>query len=278
MSIKREPRLYPNKTPGRTYDQAGRCDLIAECSGTWEGVTLEGIILLDWKSSKEPKDPKGYAEWPLQISGYREGATQSDVIEVPITGGATVRLHKLTGRPTIYDCSDSFDRDIMAFGHLVRYYKTAYSGDYQKGVPSVTTILGLLAKPSLIPWAANWVCDYVIMKAEEHYKQFGNLADIKQIKEWAEESKKNYRKVSGDAADIGKAAHKLIELDLKNKELPNMNQQPEAVANAFNAYLQFKEAMNLKPLAVEFKIYGTLRQSCGPHQNFIIGVRIMSMV
>jgi hypothetical protein len=255
VTIKREPRLY-DKPKTKTADFAGRCDILAECSGEWNGVWLEGLKVLDWKSSKEPADDSGYAEWPLQVSGYIKGTIQTYPKYYP-DGGAIIRLDKETGIPTIYDYSDIWKDRLLRFEHLVRYYGETYREDLEKGIPSVTTILGILAKPALIQWAANCSRDWILEQLEEYLENEWPI-EPDTVRQWANEAPRNFRKVSKVATDIGKEAHRLIELDLKGKELPKMCHVLPQVENAFEAYLKFKEAVNLKPIMVEYKLYGTL--------------------
>jgi hypothetical protein len=260
MSIKREPRIYPVSKPA---DWAGRLDIIAECEGEWEGAVLSGNYVLDWKSSKKPATADGYPEWKLQVSTYLagaviQGATESD------SGCAVIRLDKFDGTPSIYDYSSGWQESYVAFGHLLRYYRTAYPKDFDKGVPSVTTILGLLAKPALIQWAANCSRDWILDRVAEHCKPFldgGGEPHITlaNVTEWAEEAPKNFRKVGKVATDIGTEVHKYIEIDLKKKDTKiNWNHVCIATEKAYEAYLKFKKAVQLKPKHIELKVVGKL--------------------
>lgn len=248
MTIKREPRLYKGQG-----DWAGRVDVLAECCGEWEGVRLDGLYVLDYKSSKEPSSPTGYDEWPLQIAGYIAGTIQTYPKVYP-TGGAMVRLDKETGLPQIYDYTDIWKEALVRFEYLARYYRETYSDDLRRGIPSVTTILNILSKPALIQWAANMACEYIISQADDLPEWQGITATT--VKMWAEDAKKNYRRVSSKAANIGVEVHRLVELDSKGKPLPKMEHVSPAVENGYEAYCLFREAVNLKPLKIEYNIYG----------------------
>jgi hypothetical protein len=258
MSIKKEPRLYdPLKT--RKADYAGRVDLLAECSGRWEQVVLDGIYVLDWKSSKEPQDAeRGYDEWPMQLGGYFNGTAQDSSIKEYLTGAAMVRLDKLTGIPSVYDYSATIQNDITNFHNLVRYYQGVNPEFYEKGIPSVTSVLQALAKPALIQWAANCSRDWILERLEEHVKT-NRPIHYGLVRRWAEEAPKNFRKISKVAADIGVDAHALIEKDLKYNEQPKKRSHLSlALENAWEAYLAFKDAVNLKPIKIEYKIHGLI--------------------
>jgi hypothetical protein len=188
----------------------------------------------------------------MQVNPYRKGTIQTG--QGNPTGSCIVRLDKETGIPTVYDYSDSYEWACSAFFSLVEVYRYLYPRDYDEGVPSVTTVLGCLAKPALIQWAANCSRDWILEQLNDHKE---TLISCDLVQRWAEEAPKNFRKVSKVATDIGKEVHSLIELDLRGKPLPKMCHVLPAVENGFEAYLSFKEAVNLKPIAIEYKIYAT---------------------
>jgi len=105
-------------------------------------------------------------------------------------------------------------------------------------VPSVTTYLGILAKPALIHWAWNLGVQGL-----------------------------DYRKVKDDASDIGTLVHYLILCDLKQKEpsLEDYTQnQISAAATPMCKYEQWKLEHTLEPILLEtplvsenFKFGGT---------------------
>ncbi len=95
-------------------------------------------------------------------------------------------------------------------------------------VPSVTTILGILAKKALIHWAWECGCEGI-----------------------------DYRKARDKAADIGTIAHYLIECDLKGiePELGDYNKNDiDKAENAFIAWLEWRKAYELLPEAVELQL------------------------
>ena len=86
---------------------------------------------------------------------------------------------------------------------------------YYDGKPMTgcTTILGVLAKPALIPWAAKMATEYVrdnlpkcLMDANGDSKQLTDL-----IEDMLEEAKNAHRKKKEDAAEAGTDTHALVE-------------------------------------------------------------------
>ena len=62
MAFGKQARLYSApKMRGGEWHYAGKLDLLAEVDAPEFGLVGTGV--LDWKSSKDPKSPKGYPEW-----------------------------------------------------------------------------------------------------------------------------------------------------------------------------------------------------------------------
>jgi hypothetical protein len=101
-------------------------------------------------------------------------------------------------------------------------YKTTSDGER---VPSVTTVLGILAKPALIEWA--YQC---------------GLAG------------QDYKLIRDTAGTIGTIAHYLILCHLKGKEVDLTGYSPDDVdkaENAFLSYLEWEKTHTLKPVLIE---------------------------
>lgn len=95
-------------------------------------------------------------------------------------------------------------------------------------VPGVTTILRVLGKPALVPWA--------------------NRLGLNGI---------DVTKYVDDKADIGTCAHYLIECDVKDVEPDLSDYSPNTVAQAENGYLKWLEWKNGKvfePIASELQL------------------------
>jgi hypothetical protein len=97
-----------------------------------------------------------------------------------------------------------------------------------KKYPRVTSIVGQLDKSGpLTQWAANCACDYIL----EH------LRDFKDFEYIVERARKEFRKVSAKAMDVGTQTHKAIERYLKTGEEPK--DVPDEVLSAFVAFLEW---------------------------------------
>jgi len=129
-----------------------------------------------------------------------------------------------------------------------RYYKCPKTGNK---LPSVTTISGVLDKPALLYWAVNCACNYILenlstdpfcpYKAEEIYPI-------------VESARKNFRKVSATALDIGSAVHEAIERYLKTGKEP---QAPSnEVLSAFLAFLEWLDTWkSWETVTTEMTVY-----------------------
>ena len=92
-------------------------------------------------------------------------------------------------------------------------------------VPSVTTVLGELAKPALIPWAWN--------------------LGVKGI---------DYRTFRDDLAEVGSLAHKIILCHLKGDTLDVGDFTPNQVSlaeNCFLKYLEWERQHKIEPISIE---------------------------
>ena len=142
---------------------------------------------------------------------------------------------------------------------MSRFYK--YKG---KKYPSVTTITSMLNKPALVQWAANCACDYIIDELEKKNlkaylgeeeillgtRQLFNRDELYSI---IESARKNYRKVSAKALDVGSAVHHAIEQYLQTGEEP---QAPsDQVLAGFVAFLEWEKLQLMEALETEQTIY-----------------------
>ena len=74
-----------------------------------------------------------------------------------------------------------------------------------KPMTGCTTILGVLAKPALIPWAAKMAVEYI----RENIGKF-DITDIKQFEQLLLEAKSAHAKRKTDAGDYGTKTHEII--------------------------------------------------------------------
>jgi hypothetical protein len=142
---------------------------------------------------------------------------------------------------------------------MARYYK--HKG---RDLPSVTTVCGILEKQALLPWAVNATANYIMQEIEPYLVDSDLVDDMKpyydinadRLNSIIEASKKNFRKVSSKAMDIGSAVHSSIEDYLclgREPEAPS-----DAVLSGFLAFLEWESQHNLKPIQTEHTVYGDL--------------------
>ena len=112
---------------------AGTCDCIC---------LLDGVpTILDFKTSKAPRDGKPYEEWRYQVASYRHAAilnglldkwappakTAAESVEkrkdlARATRSGILRPDKETGYPDYYDVSESHSSDLEVFQSLARVW------------------------------------------------------------------------------------------------------------------------------------------------------------
>lgn len=119
-----------------------------------------------------------------------------------------------------------------------------------KPLTGCTTVLGCIAKPALIQWAADMACDYILENSE-----VGNRDDeiiYKVSEKTIKEAKTAHRKKKEDTADIGTSVHKYIENWIKTGETPQGN---EMEMKMFNNFKGWAETNKVKFLQSELKMY-----------------------
>lgn len=131
----------------------------------------------------------------------------------------------------------------LDFNEKKHYYTV--EGEY---APSVTTILDSIAKPALIPWAANEGAKFFISHAHEDMK----------AEDMAKGIRGAYRTSSGQALNIGMEVHKWCEeailWKLGKGEAPLPLERTES-KNAINAFREWTKANDVEWLTVEEKVY-----------------------
>ena len=131
----------------------------------------------------------------------------------------------------------------LDFNEKKHYYTV--EGEY---APSVTTILDSIAKPALVPWAANEGAKFFISHAHEDMK----------IEDMAKGIRGAYRTSSGSALNIGMEVHKWCEeailWKLGKGEAPQSLTRTES-KNAINAFREWSKVNDVEWLTVEEKVY-----------------------
>lgn len=199
---------------------------------------LNGIWDLDFKTSKDD-----YPEYRLQTAKYRSMQPGAD-------GNGIVILDKETGYPRFVDHSETYEQDLAAFNHLLDFWWNRYGHKIKPGhVPSVTEVLKVLDKSGpLMWWAVNCMRDYL-------FEMIGTGRTITTSD--VEEARRNFRKVSQKALDVGTEVHAAIEQYLKTgKESKVVCIENEQVVAGFVAFLEFEEEYGLEPIEIERVLYG----------------------
>lgn len=111
-------------------------------------------------------------------------------------------------------------------------------------VPGVTSILQVIGKPALVPWAAKMTADHFIKCIKEGRKDFDVIH---------KESKGAHRKAASDAADIGKNVHAYAECYFKKQPLPTLiTDQAKRGVEAFHKWI---DAHKVEVLASERRLF-----------------------
>lgn len=136
-----------------------------------------------------------------------------------------------------------------------------YDLDEDIQYPSVTTILGVIAKPGLMYWAANLERATILAAVGEalsNKKKPKTREEMLALIETLAKEKKAADKVKDKAADIGNEAHAMVEwtlrkrLGLKVKGRPAMS--PEA-KRCFTSWQTWFKSTGLTPIAAEKMVY-----------------------
>ena len=124
-------------------------------------------------------------------------------------------------------------------------------------VPGVTKILSRSAKEGLLPWASNTAADYVYNSLVAN-STIGAVKDtdditvnIGELKRICKEAKGAYRRVSKEAADIGKKVHKFAEQWLSGEQPGIPPEADERIALGCEAFLRWLREHDVRPLIPE---------------------------
>src|SRR3990167_5788165 len=111
----------------------------------------------------------------------------------------------------------------------------------------VTTILGIIAKPQLISWAARMAIENV---KENINAIISATADEREI--LLKNAQNAHAQKKDKAADIGTIVHKAVEEWIKEKKIPVLD---ESGMTMFNQFVKWAEDNNVKFLDSEHKVY-----------------------
>lgn len=122
-------------------------------------------------------------------------------------------------------------------------------------VTGITTIIGIIAKDSLIQWAANMASSYM----RDNWKPGGNLNVL------ADEAKVAHRDKKNKAASIGGIGHKMIEALLLDKKLkmPTDEELNAQLQNIATQHFNFEIDFEPETIHVEQPMYSLIHNFAG---------------
>ena len=150
-------------------------------------------------------------------------------------------------------------------GLPVRRVSTRRGRMYQVGddqFPSMTNVLGVLAKPALVGWAANLERQHVVDHAAALYRdqyglpQLGDRAFRDSLR--GRLGSPAHRQTVQGAQTIGSEAHALIEWQMRRRLGQPVDDEPvvsEGAALAVMAFEDWARSVTLTPIASETMIY-----------------------
>lgn len=130
-------------------------------------------------------------------------------------------------------------------------------------VPSVTSILGIVAKPALMFWAANMAADY--FKA---CVQPGVSYDEVQLQSFWSNAKKAHAQKKEDASTVGSFTHAWVESFIKG-EKPELPVNPQ-VRGSVERFMSWVKDHNVKFLSAEQPVYSRKNGYCGTADFFCV--------
>lgn len=123
-----------------------------------------------------------------------------------------------------------------------------------KPITGVTSILGLLAKPALIQWAANKAIEAVDSQGETWSN--GKKEEIRLDKSLLDNCRFAHRGGKEKGAKFGKELHKLAEQYLHTLMGSNASPRaPRGLGGAFKSFKTWCKKNKVTPLKVEEKVY-----------------------
>jgi|2_EtaG_2_1085320.scaffolds.fasta_scaffold15686_1 hypothetical protein len=142
-----------------------------------------------------------------------------------------------------------------------RFYKT-HTG---LKVPSVTTILGVIAKPALIPWAANVEREAVMAAVYRAYEEISEITDtLLPLDDFMESVEgqltleKAYQQKLRRAGSIGTNVHKRIEWEFKAEQGKQKGTAPilqtADAERSFERFEEWRKETKLEILDTERKV------------------------
>lgn len=232
---------------------------------------MKKLTMIDWKSSRAM-----YPEYSIQLSAYSRAYNRKAIKDgmEPVERLGVLRLDKETGLPEYHDCTEGEEARWKGFCGLLSYYHELiepyikegekarfYEVDGLRG-PSVTTVLGVLAKPALIQWSANCCAEFI----EENLEEILDPTTTKErIAQLIKKSKTAHRTVGKKATDIGQMVHDAIETYMLGGNPDPVLEGNKKAESSFGAFLDWKSKVKLEKVALEHPIF---------HHSLLFGGRV----
>jgi hypothetical protein len=163
----------------------------------------------------------------------------------------------------------------QGYGRVSRAYEVPGGKLYD----SVTSILGVIAKPALINWAANQERKYVSEAAAdlnddcpEHGPRMSRLAFLASLDSRLGKAKA-HQKALEKAGDIGSQTHNLIEWNLRRELGQEAGEQPaisQAAALAFTQYEEWRSTADMQPKLIEQVVWSHEHEYAGTLDLFAL--------
>src|SRR6266576_3991208 len=137
-----------------------------------------------------------------------------------------------------------------------RYYESE-----GKKLPSVTTLLNIIAKPALVHWAAKIERELVLSASVDYYRELAEASPescgfyLQHLEQRIGRSRAHQRVLS-EAGEIGNQAHARIEYELQTElgiqcefDMPTITHP--AAQQAYDAWQYWRDQTNMRPIAIE---------------------------
>lgn len=137
-----------------------------------------------------------------------------------------------------------------------RYYESE-----GKKLPSVTTLLNVIAKPALVHWAAKIERELVLSASVDYYKELASANEEScgfylQHLEQRIGKARAHQKVLKEAGEIGNEAHAMVEWELKTElkmdvEFDRPVLTHPGALQAYKSWQDWRSSVKMRPIAIE---------------------------
>lgn len=145
---------------------------------------------------------------------------------------------------------------VVEFKKLSHRYRVSEDGGKFSHCPSVTTVLNVINKPSLIPWATGKTADFMYAGFKELIE--GQSFSVESVFSLIERSRKASDDFKQEAADIGTSTHDYLASHwravIQKTDKPLMPEEGK-VRTCIEAALGWFSAHDMKPVLIETPVY-----------------------